>query len=285
VTSAENEPRLHARVWSTYVTELRDQAEQDLAANLARVGRAAADRKAAIVLFTAMLALLAMNFFGSPRRAEWVGALLAALGLEDQAGAFEAWMRDDESGQFHQRVFWAAARLVCYVGLPAIVIRAVLRERLTDYGLSVRGLTRHFRPYAWCAALAAPAIVLASYSAGFQKKYPFYRLAEGEPLFPYFWGWELLYAAQFVALEFFFRGFLIHGLRGRLGYASILVMTMPYMMIHFGKPLPEAAGAIIAGFVLGTLSYKTGSIWWGAALHIAAAWGMDLLSLSHHGHL
>lgn len=285
MTTAEKAQRASSRIWSTYVTELRTRGERDVAEQLARTGARATDRKMAIVLGTAMLALLAMNFFGSPKRTEWVSTLLDGFGLGDRADAFKAWMHSNESGQFHQRIFWAAARLVCYVALPAVVIRGVLREHLTAYGLGARGLLQHVRSYAVCAAIAAPAIVIASYSSSFQRKYPFYRLAEGEALWPYFWGWELLYAAQFIGLEFFFRGFLVHGLRGRLGYASIFVMTVPYMMIHFAKPLPEATGAIIAGLVLGTLSYKTGSIWWGAVLHIAAAWSMDLLSLWHQGRL
>jgi hypothetical protein len=58
---------------------------------------------------------------------------------------------------------------------------------------------------------------------------------------------------------------------------------VPYMMIHFGKPLPEAAGSIIAGFVLGTLSLRSCSIWWGALIHVLVACGMDVLALWHRG--
>ncbi len=97
------------------------------------------------------------------------------------------------------------------------------------------------------------------------------------------YAWWALYALQFVALEFFFRGFMVHGLKWRLGYAAIFVMVVPYNMIHFGKPLAEAIGAILGGVTLGTLSLKTRSVWWGAALHIAVAATMDLLALWHKG--
>ena len=91
--------------------------------------------------------------------------------------------------------------------------------------------------------------------------------------------WELLYALQFVGLELFFRGFLLHSLRRRFAAYAILVMTVPYCMIHFGKPMPETFGAIGAGVVLGFMSLKTRSIWMGAALHIAVAWTMDAAAL------
>ena len=131
----------------------------------------------------------------------------------------------------------------------------------------------------------APAVIAASFTTPFQQTYPFYRLNPGEPLWPRLWLWELLYASQFVALEFFFRGFLLHGLKRRFGYATVWVMIIPYVMIHFDKPFAECLGAIAAGFVLGTLSLQTGSMWWGAAIHTAVAWGMDLLSLGHQGRL
>jgi hypothetical protein len=47
--------------------------------------------------------------------------------------------------------------------------------------------------------------------------------------------------------------------------------------------MPEALAAIVGGIALGTLSLKTRSIWWGAALHIAVAATMDLLALWHAG--
>ncbi len=93
-------------------------------------------------------------------------------------------------------------------------------------------------------------------------------------------GVEALYAAQFVALEFFYRGFFLHGIRRALGYSSIFAMMVPYAMIHFGKPLPEALGSVLAGFILGTVSLKSDSIWGGCAIHIVVATSMDLLSLA-----
>jgi membrane protease YdiL (CAAX protease family) len=99
------------------------------------------------------------------------------------------------------------------------------------------------------------------------------------------WCWWGLYALQFVALEFFFRGFLVHGLVPRFGWLAVPVMVVPYNMLHYGKPMPEALAAIVGGFVLGTLAIRTRSIWWGAALHISIAATMDLLALWHAGRL
>lgn len=122
---------------------------------------------------------------------------------------------------------------------------------------------------------------VVSGTEGFQRKYPFYHLKPGEHPWPRMLIFEILYALQFVALEFFFRGFVLHGTRHRFGSGSIFVMMVPYCMIHFQKPMPETFGAIIAGIVLGFTSLKTRSIWLGASLHIAVAWSMETLALSH----
>ena len=59
--------------------------------------------------------------------------------------------------------------------------------------------------------------------------------------------------------------------------------SVPYCMIHYGKPMPETFSAIGAGIVLGLMSLKTRSIWLGAVLHVAVALSMDLLALWHKG--
>jgi membrane protease YdiL (CAAX protease family) len=54
-------------------------------------------------------------------------------------------------------------------------------------------------------------------------------------------------------------------------------------MIHFTKPPVEALAAIVGGIVMGFLAYRTKSVWWGVALHVAVAALMDFLSLGHKG--
>jgi membrane protease YdiL (CAAX protease family) len=97
--------------------------------------------------------------------------------------------------------------------------------------------------------------------------------------------WEGMYAGQFIGVEFFFRGFLVGGLSRYIGVLAVPVSVIPYMMIHFSKPWPEAAGAIFAGLILGWLAWKLKSIWGGVCVHCAVAVSMDLLALSHKGQL
>jgi membrane protease YdiL (CAAX protease family) len=174
-------------------------------------------------------------------------------------------------------VWWTGWRVGGYV-LPMLLVLVVLREPIGAYNLSPRGFLRHLPIYVVLYLGVLPFVMAASHTPAFRETYPFYRLANRSQVD--LWSWEGMYAMQFVALEMFFRGFLLHGLRRALGANAVFVMVVPYCMIHFQKPMPETFGAIIAGLVLGTLAMRTRSIWGGVAIHAAVALTMDVLALA-----
>jgi membrane protease YdiL (CAAX protease family) len=182
-----------------------------------------------------------------------------------------------ELGSF---MWWSGWRVIGYVVMPMIFIlawRGPDRVRLRDVHVSFVGFFKHLWIYVFLFLCVLPAVIYASTTPAFRHTYPFYRLANrsGFDL----WTWEGLYIAQFVALEFFFRGFLLQGLRKVMGANAVFVMIVPYCMIHYGKPLPETLGAIGAGLILGTVAIRTKSIWGGVLIHVGVAITMDLLAL------
>ena len=207
----------------------------------------------------------------------------ASLALQQYFGNEEAhdvvFSRGADSAYWELRklAWWAGWRVLGYVALPMGVIACLPGQRIADYHVSLRGFGRHLWIYGALFLAVSPLVIYASTTEVFRQNYPFYALANRSVLDLVLW--ELLYAAQFVALEFFFRGFLLHGLRRALGANAIFVMIVPYCMIHFGKPFVETLGAIIAGLVLGTLALRTRSIWGGVVIHICVAVAMDVLAL------
>ena len=175
-------------------------------------------------------------------------------------------------------VWWSGWRVLGYVVIPIIVIVLMPGERLRDYNLSFRGFFKHLPLYVVMFLVFLPVVFAAAKTDSFRHTYPFYRMANRS----YFdlWAWEALYAAQFISLEFFFRGFLLQGLRRAMGANAIFVMIVPYCMIHYGKPMTETLGAIGAGLLLGTLAMRTRSIWGGVLIHIGVATTMDVLALN-----
>ena len=243
--------------------------------------RRRANRKVAVVTITTALSLTFLNFGGIDP--SWLITLLDRIGLDGWAQWLADTLLRSPLRQRNRLIFWAVGQIAAYTILPTLVIRLVLRERLRDYGLRMKGIGSMGRPYLWLFAASVPFVVLASTTPAFHAKYPFYTLVPGEGIWPHMVVWWAVYALQFAALEMFFRGFMLHGLEQRLGYLSIFVMIIPYNMLHFGKPVTEALAAIVGGAVLGYLSLRTRTVWWGALLHIGIAMTMDISVLVQKG--
>jgi membrane protease YdiL (CAAX protease family) len=261
--------------------DTRRDTDAASAAYRATTGAGTADRKMVVVLLTTAVSLTLINFLREAAHPGWMLTLLRAAGFDGAARAWRDTLFTSPHAQFWDLVVWAVVTIAGYIALPVFAIKVVLRERVRDYGLRTRGVAAHGRVYAALYLAAVPFVLAASFGGAFRQRYPFYHLAPHEGLWPYLWLWWALYAMQFVALEFFFRGFLLHGLAPRFGFASVFVMMVPYNMIHYNKPMPEALAALAGALVLGTLSLKARSIWWGAALHISIAATMDVLALWH----
>lgn len=188
---------------------------------------------------------------------------------------------DVEDWQLMSFVWWSGWRFAGYVVLPLLTIFPMKwffgGPPLSAYYISLRGFFKKLWIYALLFGLILPAVIMASRQQSFYETYPFFKWANQSTY--YFVCWELLYALQFISLEFFFRGYMLAGLRHKFGGSAIFVMIVPYCMIHYGKPMPETLGAIGAGIILGTLAMRTRSIWGGAAIHIAVAITMDWLAL------
>jgi uncharacterized protein len=223
-------------------------------------------RQLVAIVTTAAASLIAIRYFVNG--GAFAGYLTAVFPL---AGL---------SADLQRLICWAAGSVLFYFIIPATVLMAG-GKTICECGWNIRGFGRHWLTYCILFLPVAGAVALVSGRADFLASYPFLR-------FPADWRefivWECCYVAQFIALEFFFRGFLVLGLREHTGpTAAVVIMLLPYVMIHFGKPCLETCGALIAGVALGFLSLRTGSIAGGAILHVMVAVQMDLFALARKG--
>jgi len=194
-------------------------------------------------------------------------------------------LSDDSWSHLTQMCFWAGTQIVFYLVVPFVVVRLSGGHR-HDLGWRITGTVEHARTYLVLFVIGAPFVIAASWFAEFQSRYPLFDVAPGQTgVWRDLSVWWVFYAVQFVAIETFFRGFLVLGLADFLGSTAVLVATVPYLMIHFVKPPLEAAASIVGGIVMGTLALRSRSIWWGVALHMAIAALMDVMALGHKGFL
>ncbi len=238
--------------------------EADAQADTARAGQF--DWRPIVVLVTTAVTLtLARYYGGSDTFSKLVPEGRRAYSKEDWDLMVRAW--------------WTFARCVTYVVIPIITIWLMPGERVRDYFISFRGFIKHMWIYVGLYLLVLPFVLFASQFDSFQHTYPFYRYANQS--LGHFLRWQVLYALQFLALEFFFRGYMLKGLSHKFGYGAIFVMIVPYCMIHYPKPIPETLGAILAGIALGTLAMRLRSIWGGVVIHVGVAMTMDWLAIGY----
>ncbi|MGI8812909.1 MAG: CPBP family intramembrane glutamic endopeptidase [Pyrinomonadaceae bacterium] len=242
-----------------------------------RIDIATLDRRAIFAFLYAGFGLASIYYLKNQ-------AAIAAYLHGTRFEAFGEWIAIANDNNLPALSWWVLVVTIFYFVLPAVAIKFLYREDLSDYGLRLATEPGFWKVLAVCIAVMLPIVVLVSTTAGFSAKYPFFQIYNGDAyLGSRFLLWELIYFFQFFGLEFFFRGFLLHSLKPSLGLYSIFAMTVPYCMIHFGKPPAETLAAIIAGVFLGWLSYRNGSILLGLILHCTVAFSMDILALMHKG--
>ena len=242
--------------------------------------KAGYDWRPLVALVVGALMLTAMEYFG--HRPTFL-KLLESL-IESNGGqSIWAEARDSKFFELFTFVYWSGWRVLGYFVIPALVVKLAFKAPLSEYGLRGKGFSKHLWVYGVFYCIVVVFVVGVSYTESFSSHYPFYDLASRS------WAdlamWEVLYAAQFFSLEFFFRGFWLRACKTQFGSGAILAMIVPYCMIHYGKPLPETLGAIFAGIALGTLAMRTRSIWGGIMIHVGIAVSMDVASLLQKGGL
>ena len=171
-------------------------------------------------------------------------------------------------------LWWAASSIAIYVVVPVAYARTA-GQSVRAYGLSARFVRSEATLVALIAPVALAIVWIASADQRFLDTYPFYG-GTGWSLVVF----EIAYGATFVALEFFFRGFLVFAGQPVLGVHAVPVMAFAYCLLHLGKPMPEAVSSLLGGLILGYLALRLRSILAGVVAHLTIAWGMDASVLS-----
>lgn len=227
-----------------------------------------------ILLTIACLSLFLVNYLKyTATFAQLVTFVSQALNLPALATYF---FEETQFPMLWPCLWWTLIHLLGFIALPCLTMH-LLKEPLTDLGWGFNHLKQHLFWYLALSGMIIGFAFIASYRQDFQETYPFYPQAGRSGLD---WlAWSLMYAMQFIAVEFFFRGFLVHRFKHQFGLHVIGLMCLPYLMLHFTKPWPEAFGAFGFGVMLGLLSLFSRSIWGGVFTHVSIATAMDALSL------
>ena len=147
-----------------------------------------------------------------------------------------------------------------YAVLPVIVITVILRRNPLDFGLKL-GNPGIWGFYVIIMCLIAFPLLHATYNSPTFQSY--YGIAQFN-----FINYFLVTCIKVFAIEFLFRGFLLFGLRERWKEGSILIQTIPFVLIHLGKPELETLSTIITGIYFGYAAYRGKSFWPAFIMHM-----------------
>ena len=136
------------------------------------------------------------------------------------------------------------------IGPTLLILRWTLPRNSWGLSFSKRG----WGIYLSLGVLVIGVAWVASQNPAFAKFYPMYksRLSGdwlGLGVVSRIYIWEAIYAFNFFAVEFFFRGFMVFFLAKYLGARAIWIMAMMYFTIHFSKPEAEAISSYFGGIL------------------------------------
>jgi membrane protease YdiL (CAAX protease family) len=154
----------------------------------------------------------------------------------------------------------ALSRVVLYFCVPLLIVLVGFRDRPIRYGLGL-GDWRWGLGLAAVGCLAMTPIVLALARL---PDFRAYYAPSAEPL-PSLVLTNLL---DLVTTEFIFRGFLMLALARVFGPIALIIALFPFTFTHLTKPEVELLSTFAGGAVYGWLTWRTGSIWWGALAHV-----------------
>jgi membrane protease YdiL (CAAX protease family) len=154
----------------------------------------------------------------------------------------------------------ALSRVVLFFCAPMLILLVGFRDRPSRYGLRLG-------EWRWGLALAVagcavmtPVVLLLAGAPDFRAYY-----APSRAPLPDLLVTNLL---DLFPTEFIYRGFLMLALARVFGPIALVIALFPFTFTHLTKPESELLSTFAGGAVYGWLTWRTGSIVWGAAAHV-----------------
>lgn len=154
----------------------------------------------------------------------------------------------------------ALSRVVLFFAVPLLIVLVGFRDRPRRYGLQL-GDWRWGLGLAMAGCIVMTPIVLVLAGA---PDFRAYYAPSAEPL-P---GLLFTNSIDLGSTEFLYRGFLMLALARVFGPIALVVALFPFTFSHLTKPEAELLSTFAGGAVYGWLTWRTGSILWGALAHV-----------------
>jgi len=159
--------------------------------------------------------------------------------------------------------------------IPLLLVMLLFRESWKDYGLRLGDWKFGLIAIAILFPIIAGSLYIDSKTPAMQAFYPIDKGATQSV--QAFLRLEVPCLLFLMAWEFIFRGFMLFGLRPRVGdWLAICIQVIPSSLWHIGLPAKVTLAAIPGGILFGILAVRTNSIVWPILLHYLIWVGLDL---------
>jgi len=183
----------------------------------------------------------------------------------------------DPNYLLYEYLYWFGSEFLWFFIVPVVLVLTLHRKPISEFGLGFGDWRYGLKGSGIFVLVMLPVLWIASASAEFQAVYPHAQLVKDQ------WTLFLIYEAgmlvYFIGWEFVWRGYVIFGLKPYTGVpVAILIQMIPFVILHFGKPLPETFGSIAAAIALGALAVRARSFWYCVVVHWSVMISIDLFS-------
>ncbi|MCX6161555.1 MAG: CPBP family intramembrane metalloprotease [Ignavibacteriae bacterium] len=187
---------------------------------------------------------------------------------------YEAFSRN----KLNSRVYWFLTDGTLMFLIPVLSVKLILKQKLSDFGFRLGDVKFGVITSGLFFAVMLPIIWVVSANKEFASTYP-----QGGVVLKQEYGllvaYELCILVYMLGWEFLWRGYMLFGLKQKLGYYTIFIQMIPFFILHKGKPEIELFGAIFAGIILGVQALRANSFIYAWVLHCAVMISIDTISV------
>jgi membrane protease YdiL (CAAX protease family) len=154
----------------------------------------------------------------------------------------------------------AISRVLLFFVIPLAIVVVGFRDRPSRYGLRLGDWRWGLGLAVAGCAVMTPIVLALSGAPDFRDYY-----APSNDSLPSLVATNVM---DLVSTEFIYRGFLMLTLARVFGPIGLVIALFPFTFTHLTKPELELLSTFAGGAVYGWLTWRTGSIVWGALAHV-----------------
>lgn len=205
-------------------------------------------------------------------------AVITFLSMQYASPNFFRRVFDTSDDKFYSTIYWFSADGFLMLIIPLILVSVVLKQKPESFGFRIGDWKFGLKSSLVFIAVMLPVLWIASASESFARTYPqggaFVR--ENINVLLYY---ELFVGFYMLAWEFFWRGYMMFGIKEKFGYYAILIQMVPFFILHRGKPEIETFASIFAGLILGIQAWRANSFIYCFIVHWTIMIFVDVVSV------